>query len=77
MQTGLTKYCCFLCYWDSRAMDKHYTIKVCSKRGWFEPGHRNVAKDLLVDTKNVILPPLHIKLGIVKNFVITLEKKNC
>ena len=30
---------------------------------------RNIAEDPLVNTKNVILPPLHIKCGIVKNFV--------
>ena len=58
-----------LCYWDSHARDKHYTVKVWSERDSFEPGQRNVAEDPLVNTKNVILPPLNIKLGIVKNFV--------
>jgi hypothetical protein len=27
MQSGYTKFCCFLCEWDSRAKDKHYKIK--------------------------------------------------
>jgi len=27
MQFGYTKFCCFLCEWDSRAKDKHYKIK--------------------------------------------------
>ena len=69
MQTGYTKYCCFLCYWDSRARDKHYTVKVWSERDSFEPGQRNVTEDPLVDTENVILPALHIELGRVKYFV--------
>ena len=69
LQTGYTKYFCFLCYWDSRTRDKYYTVKVWSKRDSFEPGKKNVAEDPLVDTKNVILPPLHINLGLVENFV--------
>ena len=69
LQTGFKKYCCFLCYQNSRARDKHYTVKVWSVRNWFEQGQRNVADVPLVDTKNVILPLLHIKLGIVKSFV--------
>ena len=69
MHTGYTKYCCFLCCWGSRAWDKHYTVKVCSERDFFEIGQRNVAEDPLVDNKNVILPPLRIKLGTVKNFL--------
>ena len=75
LQTGYTKYCCFLCYWDSHARETHYTIKIWYERGSFEPEQRNVAETAedplvdTVDTKNVILPSLHMKLGIVKNFV--------
>ena len=69
LQTGCMKYCCFLCYWDSRARDEHYTVKVWSERNSFVPWQRNVAEDPLADNKNVILPPLHIKLRIVKNIV--------
>ncbi|KDR11799.1 hypothetical protein L798_14178, partial [Zootermopsis nevadensis] len=29
LQNGYTKYCCFLCEWDSRAQDMHY-----KKRSW-------------------------------------------
>ena len=62
-------YFCFLCYWDSRARDKHYTVKVWSERDSFKPWQRNVAEDPQVDTEDVILTPLHLKLGIVKNLV--------
>jgi hypothetical protein len=27
MQSGYTKFCCFLCEWDSQLKDKHYKIK--------------------------------------------------
>ena len=53
LQTEDTKYCCFLCYLDSPARDKNYTVTVWTKSDSFESGQRNVAEDLLVDTKNV------------------------
>mgnify|MGYP003623728426 FL=1 len=28
LQQGYTKYCCFLCEWDSRAKDKHYVKRI-------------------------------------------------
>ena len=31
MQGGFTKYCCFLCLWDSRATSEHYVVKECNK----------------------------------------------
>jgi hypothetical protein len=27
MQSGCTKFCCFLCKWDSQTRDTHYKIK--------------------------------------------------
>ena len=69
LQTGYTKYCRFLCYWNSRARDRHYAVQVWSKRDSLEPGQRKVAENPLVDTKNVILLPLDIELGIVKSVV--------
>ena len=74
LQTGYTKYCCFLCYWKSKARDKHHTVKVWSECNSFEPGQRNVVEDPLVDNKNVILPPLHINVGIVKNFLTAIVR---
>ena len=75
LQTEYTKYCFFFCYWDSRSRDKHYTVKVWSERDSFEPEQRNVAEGPQVDTKNVILLPLHIKLGIVKKTVKAIVRK--
>jgi hypothetical protein len=74
MQLGYTKYCCFICKWDSRAKDKHYTVKHWKKRQKLTPGERNVGHDPLVDTAKVFLPPVHITLGLVKNFVNAVKK---
>ena len=39
-------------------------------------GTSNVANLPLVDWQNVILPPLHIKLGLMKQFVKALNKES-
>lgn len=70
----------FLCMWDSRADAQHYCNKVWPKRLNFVPGVANVEYTPLIDPEKVILPPLHIKLGLVKNFVKKLEphgKRKC
>ena len=41
----------------------------------FAPGSRNVIAEPLVDATKMLLPPLHIKLGLMKNFVRALNKE--
>jgi hypothetical protein len=74
VQLGYTKYCCFICEWDSRDKDKHYSAKHWKKHQKLTPGERNVVHDPLVDAAEVFLLPLHIKLGSVKNFVKAMKK---
>ena len=69
LQGGFTKHCCFLCLWDSRDTKQHYVRKTWRERDTFTLGKENVKYKPLVDPKRVILPPLHIKLGLMKNFV--------
>lgn len=75
MQSGFTKYCCFLCLWDSRAVDQHYVQSNWLPRTSYQPGVFSVKQIPLVDPGNVLLPPLHIKLGLMKQFVKTLGKR--
>ena len=76
LQGGYTKYSCFLCLLDSRAVDRHYLQKEWPARGTLTPGRCNVKSSSLVDPKNVLLPPLHIKLRLMKIFVKALNKDN-
>ncbi len=69
MQGGFTKYCCFLCLWDSRATGYYYIKREWQKRTTYEPGMNSVQNVPLVDPKKIFLPPLHIKLGLMKKFV--------
>lgn len=70
MQSGYTKYNCFLCEWDSRYNESCQYLKTdWNIREPNVPGSLNVQKEVIVKRENVPLQPLHIKLGIVKNFV--------
>ena len=74
-QSGFTKYLYFLCMWDSRDWAQHYTKKdwplqkelVLSKE-------RNIINDPLFDRDRILFPPLHIKLGLIKQFTKALDK---
>ncbi len=76
MQSGFTKYCCFLCLWDSRATAKHYVQSEWPLRKSYEPGVSSVQSRPLVNPENVLLPPLHIKLGLMKQFLKTLARRS-
>jgi hypothetical protein len=73
-QAGYTKYPCFMCEWDSRARSQHWEQKDWKPRTSLEPGSKNILRKSLVDPKKILLPPLHIKLGIMKQFVKALPK---
>ena len=75
LQGGYTKYSCFLCLWDSRAKNKHFSTKHWPSRNHLEVGKYNVKMPALVPRSKILLPPLHIKLGIAKQFVKALDKK--
>ena len=71
---GYMKYPCFLCLWDSRADDLPYKEKDWPARTEFVPGTCSVKHVPLADPRKILLPPLHIKLGLLKNFVKALDK---
>ena len=73
-QGGYTKFPCFLCLWDSRADDQHYTKRDWPLREQLEPGRFNVLKKPLVHPSKTLLPPLHMKLELVKQFVKGIPK---
>lgn len=68
MELGYTKCCC---EWDSRprTRSRRNSGKKCQK---LSPCERNVVHDPLVDA--VFLPPLHIKLGLVKRCCQSYEE---
>ncbi|GBN25596.1 hypothetical protein AVEN_153975-1 [Araneus ventricosus] len=73
LQQGFTKFCCFLCEWNSHATDLHSIRKDWPPSMCLTPGKMNVMNTPLVSPKKIILPALRIKLGIVKQLIKVID----
>ena len=73
LQRGYTKHSCFLCLWNSRADEQHFSVKNWPARKKFTPGSHNVLNSPLIERSKILLPSLHIKLGLAKQFVKVLK----
>jgi len=71
LQLGYTQYGCFLCEWRSRNKEQ-YPILTWPNREEVSVGDKNISAMPLVDKHKILLPPLHIKLGLVKSFTKSL-----
>jgi len=76
LQGGYTKYPCYLCLWDSRADAQHYTRRSWPIRTELCVGKQNIKYESMVEAEKVLMPPLHIKLGLMKQFVKKLDEKS-
>ncbi|XP_058879412.1 uncharacterized protein LOC131737009 [Acipenser ruthenus] len=72
LQGGFTKFPCYLCLWDSRDTKAHYHRRDWPQRTEFSVGRNNVKWE----PRKVLMPPLHIKLGLIKQFVRALDKES-
>lgn len=75
LKGGYPKYCCFMCLWDSRAKVDHYDRRDWGEREDYTAGRDSVNNKPLVNPKLIFLPALHIKLGLIKQFVNALPKE--
>jgi len=75
LQAGYIKYSCFLCEWDSRTRGTHYSMKHWPQRQSLTRGMKKVIHKPLIKPSEVLLPPLHIKMGLMKNFLKALDVK--
>ena len=66
LQGGYIKYFCFICLWDSRDKINHYKRKNWPLRKDYTPGEYNVENKSLINLKKILMPPLHIKLGLIQ-----------
>lgn len=76
LQGGNTKFPCFLCLWDSRDTTNHFTRTTWPARTVFTVDQYNVKQPKLIEkTENIIAPPLHIKLGMMTQFIKSLARQ--
>ena len=73
-QSSYWKYPCFLCYWDSKNKANHWAKKDWPARDQLNVRENNVIAEQLLSHGKIVFPPLHIKLGLVKQFVKALDK---
>ena len=76
LQRGFTKFPCYLCLWDSTNTSHHYKMRNWPPRSNYDIGAHNAKQTPLVEPKKVLLPPLHIKLGLIKHFVKKLNPES-
>jgi len=74
LKQGFTKYCCFICEWDRRARSLHYSRQYWPARKSLEPGIMNVENQPLVELSEILLPSIHLKLGLMKNVVKAMNQ---
>lgn len=75
LQAGYIKHMCFICDWDSRYKGDQYSNHTWKERALSKHTNANVIQEPLVPQDKVLLPPLHVKLGIVKSFLKTVAKR--
>jgi len=68
LQQGLTNYCCFICEWDSRPRSLHYTRIDWPARKSLDPGIMNLENQPQVEPSKILLPSMHLKLGVMNFF---------
>lgn len=75
-QKGYTKFRCFLRERDNRDRKQIYIKKEYPMRNTSDPGVKNIQLEKCGCSKNVLLPPLHIKLNLMIQFV-KAKKSEC
>lgn len=67
-------FCCFLCNFRSTQDEylNHYTTTY-ELREDYRPGDKTTLRESLVNKKNIILPPLHIMLGLYSSFIKSVQ----
>ncbi|GBM29585.1 hypothetical protein AVEN_130070-1 [Araneus ventricosus] len=74
LQAGYTKFCCFLCQWDSRdrkkALHQEGVVQATVPHTGCEESRERTTSCI---RKKIFLPPLHVKLILMKNFVKAMD----
>ena len=77
LKKGFCKHQCFLCLWEGRKRELHYTDYIWPERTIQEVGADSIENNPLVPSSKILLPPLHIKLGLIRNFIKALDVDGC
>lgn len=73
-KSGFTKYLCFLCTWRVGTEQNITQSEWPACEELMPCRTRNIIMDPLANRDRILFPPLHIKLGFIKQFIKALEK---
>lgn len=72
LQPGYTNHMCYLCNWNTRNKRNQYQDHSWELRQEHTYLQHNVIKPALVPEGKILMPYLHVKLGVVKSFLKTI-----
>lgn len=74
LKDGYCRMQCYICKWQGRMDECHYDDDYAwEPRDCYEVNdYESVVYEPLVEQKDIIIPPLHVKLGLVKHFLKAL-----
>lgn len=76
MKPGYCRMQCYMCKWEGRKDNLHWNFtngyEWPTRESYEINEHESIVNEPLIDPKNIIIPPLHVKLGLVKNFIKAL-----
>lgn len=76
LKKGFSKYPCHICLFDSRAeTEQHYDTFDWPERTAYVVKEFGIEAKPLVPANRIILPPLHVKLGLIRTFIVTALKQ--
>lgn len=76
LQGGNVKHPCFLCAFDRCANIDQFARTSWPLRADYTVGSENIMNEPLVNRDQILIPPLHIKLGIMTQFIKTLAPES-
>lgn len=76
IKKAYSKHQCFLCTWEGRKDDLHYIDHIWQMREDRVIGEYSIVLEPLIEAAYIIIPPLHVKLGLIKNFLKALYRTN-
>lgn len=78
LKMGFPKYFCYLCCWNTRNKDvDHYTHQWDSRTLNEKTANLGLIEEPMIENpEDILLPPLHLKLGILKKFLAIVVKNN-
>lgn len=76
LKKGFSKYPCHICLFDSRGnIEQHYDKFDWPERPGYVMNEFSIEAKPLVEADRFILPPLHVKLGLIRTFIVTALKQ--